>query len=119
MKNPNTILWKCVVCGEHTTTLHEVFFGSADRDIAIFYNIQVSICPFHHNIAHGATVIDKPGVIDTCIFDSYTEKQCKQFFCTKLDIDYKKTLRGFEDSSREYLKSVKQNCLRKLKLWAA
>jgi hypothetical protein len=56
MINDRKTIWKCVICGKPTGTLHEVFFGSDWRDKSIKYNLQVPLCIDHHHEYHTSTV---------------------------------------------------------------
>ena len=74
MKQNKNTSYSCVMCGKPTTTLHEIFYGTADRKMSIKYNLQVPLCHICHGIAH-------------------TEKQkYQEIFCEKHGIKWDCTL---------------------------
>lgn len=46
-------VYMCEVCEDNVAvTKHEVYYGTADRQISIDNGFQVRICPLCHNAAH-------------------------------------------------------------------
>lgn len=39
----------CAVCGAPYASLHEVYYGTANRQISIRHGFQERLCPIHHN----------------------------------------------------------------------
>lgn len=74
-------LYSCVACGRPTTTKHEIFFGSAYRDLSIEYLYQVPLCDFCHANAHGRKSDASP------LFGK-KQKAIKKYFCKLLNCDY-------------------------------
>jgi hypothetical protein len=104
MENNHKTTWLCAVCGTPTQTLHECFFGRGNRNICIDYNLQVPLCPEHHDMAHGKRVSVK------------SQDQWKRYFCELLDIMFIKAQFGvMSRHERGYLEEVKDKCLEYLK----
>lgn len=93
--------YSCVLCGKITKTLHECFYGSANRKISIKYNMQVPLC-------------------NDCHIEAHKDKELWQMYlCQKLRINYsitKRMINNFTDN-KAYFEGIKDKCLEKLKSW--
>lgn len=43
----------CEICGKPYASLHEVFFGTANRKKSIQHGMQIRLCYEHHNMPNG------------------------------------------------------------------
>ena len=86
MINKHDVIYKCCMTGQQTTTLHEIFFGIANRKTSIMYNLQVPLCDDAHKIAHGLNVVT--GNEDLIYLKQFTQRQIKNIFCNKIGIDF-------------------------------
>ena len=101
MINKNT-LFKCLLCPEHSTTLHEVYFGKHRRN-AVKYNVQVPICNTCHRKAHGTFMANW----------DISQDQYKTMFLDWLGLDKEKTEADLEKHrDRAYLEEHKNDCLK-------
>jgi len=111
MINKGLTMYNCCICGNETTQLHEVIFGSANRKICVDYNLQVPLCATHHDTAHGKK--HKPV---NCEYDCMSQSQCYTTFCEKLGIDPFKTFRAVKNKTeRCYLDTISGSCLNIIK----
>jgi hypothetical protein len=109
MKNNHKKIWHCVMCGQHTTTLHEVHFGTAGREVCVQYSIQTPVCPLCHLEAHGNITVRKP---------RYSQEEFKRIFCEKLGISYEDSKLGVETQEhRHLLAPMKKRCEEMLESW--
>jgi len=87
--------------GRETTTLHEVFYGTANRKISIKHHLQVPVLYFGrvHRESHG------PGA-----------KAWAMKHCEFLMIDYWETVRRLNDykENKKYFKEIEKKCYSKL-----
>jgi len=102
MKNKGT-LYHCAICQRHTTTYHEVFFGSLRKKSEKF-NIQIPICIFCHSKAHGRKYLDFPSPL------SGTQEAIQRTLCGILMIDYRKTKSALMSRFSGYLDEVTDQC---------
>ena len=101
MINKNTV-FKCLLCPEHTTTLHEVYFGP-HRENAVKYNIQVPISHTCHRKAHGTFMSDW----------KISQDEYKDIFLEWLGLDRELTEQDFnKHRDRAYLEAHKKYCLK-------
>lgn len=100
MVNNKTTAWICCQCPRETTTLHEVFFGTANRPISVIYHIQVPVCEDHHKKAHGQHK-----------YNDKSQEMYRMTFCQWLDISYIKCLQSFNGlDNKNYLFEVMDKC---------
>lgn len=43
----------CTVCGKPYAHLHEIFYGTGERQLSIKYGLQIRLCEEHHNSPGG------------------------------------------------------------------
>lgn len=44
---------RCYICGDKNNThIHEVFFGTAHRQLSIKYGLCICLCAKHHNMSN-------------------------------------------------------------------
>ena len=76
----------CQQCNSYSGTLHEVVFGSANKQISIRKNVQVPLCQPCHMKAHA------------------NKLEYQRIFLTWLEMDFWRTIRAFNSAEyREYL----------------
>ena len=52
---------ECLICGStHNIHIHEVFYGSANRQLSIKYGLCVCLCARHHNMSESGVHFSKP-----------------------------------------------------------
>lgn len=111
MKNDGNTMYQCCICGNHTTQLHEIVFGTLYRKISIQYNLQVPLCARHHDTAHGKKHI--PAISQ---YDCMSQSDCFDHFCSILGIDTEKTWFAVKNKSkRAYLDTIKDTCINKIR----
>jgi hypothetical protein len=67
-----TIHDQCAVCGLPYAHLHEIFYGTANRQISIANKFQVRLCMDHHTGQHG--------VHSNIVFDLSLKRQAQEEF---------------------------------------
>lgn len=45
-----TIHDRCAICGQPYASLHEVFYGTKNRQNSIDYGMQIRLCIYHHQV---------------------------------------------------------------------
>jgi ABC-type Na+ transport system ATPase subunit NatA len=106
MKNNGMTLYICAICGNHTTTLHEVIFGRGNKKICQDYNIQVPLCQRCYSSAHG--IKDGNNFTE---YDLMSQNDCIMYFCNLLEIDPEKTTQSVKQKSKHLqLDTIKDSC---------
>jgi hypothetical protein len=103
INKPKKYKWKCAGkgCYAITTVLHEIFHGSANREISEDFNLQVPLCYVCHLEPH-RSFRDTP---------KEHFELLKIYYCEWLGIDYNKALLAVNDRfNRDYLHQVKEQC---------
>jgi hypothetical protein len=96
-KSPRTV-WACLTCGVACNVLHEVVFGSLNRQISVDNSIQVPLCTTCHARAHSE------------------KRKYQETYLKWLGLDYWTTTRAFNDPKlREYLEMNREDCEKKIK----
>jgi len=67
----------CSVCGRPYAHTHEIFFGTANRQVSIEHGFQKRLCAFHHQRWEYAPHV-KPYKNDIATPDAWFDKQLKQ-----------------------------------------
>jgi hypothetical protein len=49
-----TIYDRCAICGQPYASLHEVFYGTKNRQNSIDYGMQIRLCIYHHQVGPDA-----------------------------------------------------------------
>jgi predicted nucleic acid-binding Zn ribbon protein len=96
------LTYECIECGNHTDTLHEIFYGTAGRKVCIDYALQVPLCTFHHNIAHN---------------DKITYKARYNNALTGENVDEIQQMVDNPKDHKEELERLKDENIRKIKQW--
>lgn len=73
---------KCWVCHQPRQAIHEVYFGTANREQSIKYGCCVGLCHYHHNMSNESVHFNKD-------LDLKLKKICqKKFNRTYPDLDF-------------------------------
>lgn len=69
---------ECFICGAtYNTHIHEVFYGTANRQLSIKYGLCVCLCAKHHNMSDEGVHFNKP--LDTEL-KQYAQKRFNEVY---------------------------------------
>lgn len=65
---------KCYVCGTNQGLhIHEIYYGTSNRNKSIRYGCYVSLCGYHHNLSKNGVHFDKA-------LDRNLKEECQKQF---------------------------------------
>lgn len=64
---------KCFVCGKPRQAIHEIYYGTANREQSIKYGCCVGLCHEHHNMSNAGVHFNKE-------LDMKLKKLCQKRF---------------------------------------
>ena len=93
----------CEVCGASYAHLHEVFYGTGNRQKSIKWGMQIRLCYFHHN--------DPNNKVSNPHFNANVDRQYKEEYQQKFETARIMEGMGFDEARSLFVREFGRNYL--------